>query len=148
MSLKRAIDNLKRGPPPRDFILNGAGEGGMEETSGGGVDCDRNLRVSYACYYASKKCRRLARDLYTSELDQVGKWPSAVEERAILDYLEERDSQPTPWYPRPSSKTALLLPSTPVTSGRHSDSMKGNQIFEMAVSEMMVKLGESMAMTK
>ena len=150
MPLKEAIRDIKRGPAPRDFIMNRDGERGMKETAGGGdgghEDPKKNLCVSYACYYASKKCRCLVRNLYSSRSGQVGKWPSIVEENAILDYLETRDSQPSPWYPTPSSNTTMLLPSTPVRPKPNGESAaKGEQIFEMAVSEMMAKLGDFMA---
>ena len=149
MPLKEAIRNIKRAPPPRDFIMHRDGEMTLEEKAGGGdsghVHSKRNLCVSYACYYASKKCRSLARNLYSSESGQVGKWPSIVEERAILDYLETKYSQPSLWHHNPSLWKAMLLPSVTDVPKRNQESLKGRQIFEMAVSEMMVELGDFMA---
>ena len=79
MPIKRVEEMLKTNPPPDEFF------------EGLPCSCKYHLtkpEIAFSCYYASKHSRRVARSLFGEKFGmQVGRWPSVIEETAIIDYL-------------------------------------------------------------
>ena len=82
MPMKGVEQMLENIPPPDEFF------------EGLTCSCTYNVhkpQLAFSCYYASKYSRRVARSLFGEKFGmQVGKWPSVIEETAIMDYLQAR----------------------------------------------------------
>lgn len=81
MPMKGVEEMLETLPPPDEFF---------EDDLTCSCKCHvTRPQLAYSCYYASKHSRRIARSLFGEKFGrQVGKWPSVIEETAIMDYLQ------------------------------------------------------------
>ena len=93
--MKAVKDKLATMPPPVEFF-DQTKDSDCCDTCTDRSEKAQSLsapQVGVSCYYASKNSRRIARALYGKVPGRtIGKWPSGVEETAILDYLRLREN--------------------------------------------------------